>query len=197
MLSPIFTVFMYFPLKTFINFTVMFVVAFLAYRRLRRFYRNGLIAKRCAIAEWLLVFYIELLFFFSVFGRRSWSYYRYYLEVGWSYRSLLESGDTDMLKQILLNIVLFIPVGVLAAYIMKKHKFIKAICLGLLITVTIECLQLVMRTGNFEFDDMINNVLGVAIGAIPVAGYNYVLSLRSKSTKTGHSENSEEADEIR
>lgn len=180
MLSPIFTVFMYFPLKTFINFTVMFVITLFAYRRLRRLYRNGLIIGRCGIAEWLLIFYIELLYFFSVFGRRSWTYYRYHLEVGWSYRSWLESGDMDMLKQILLNVMLFIPVGVLAAYIMKGHKFVKAICLGLLITVSIECLQLIMRTGNFEFDDMINNVLGVAIGAIPVAGYYYMINLKKQ-----------------
>lgn len=178
MLSPIITVFMYYPIKTFINFAVIFGIAFLEYRRLRQRYRCGLITKRYGIAEWLLVFYIALLYFLSVFGRRSWSYYRYHFDVGWSYQYWLETGDISTLKEIVLNIIIFIPVGVLAAYVMKRWKLIKTLCLGILITVTIECLQLIMRTGYFEFDDMINNVLGVGIGAIPVAGYYYFLKLK-------------------
>lgn len=178
MLDPIFTVFMYYPIKTFINFVVIFTIAFLEYRRLWRRCESGLITRRYGIAEWLVVFYIELIYFFAVFGRRSWDCYRYKLEVGWSYQYWMETGDISTLEEILLNIIIFIPVGILAAYIVKRWKLIKPLCLGILLTVTIECLQLVMRTGYFEFDDMINNVLGVGIGAIPVAGYYYYLKLK-------------------
>lgn len=173
MLSPITTVIMYYPIKTLINFTVIFGIAFFEYRRLHKRYKSGLITKRHGIAKWILVFYIEVLYFMTVFGRRTWSYYRYNFEIGWSYRHCIETGDISMLKEILLNILIFVPVGILAAYVTKERKFIKPICLGIMITVTIECLQLIMCVGYFEFDDMINNVIGVVIGAIPVAGYYY------------------------
>lgn len=63
-------------------------------------------------------------------------------------------------NQILTNIVMFIPVGVLAGRIWKWHGLWTAVGLSL----AIEVLQLITQRGLMEFDDVIHNWLGAVIG---------------------------------
>lgn len=67
-------------------------------------------------------------------------------------------------NQILTNIIMFVPVGVLAGRIWRwKGLWVAAgLCVG------IEILQLVTSRGLCEFDDLIHNVVGTAIGLIIV-----------------------------
>ena len=164
MLSPIITVFQYYPLKTLVNFTMIFAAGYLSYNWLHRDYCSGIITKRYGIAKWLQIMYITVLFFFTVFGRRSWDYYRYDLEVGGTLREFLENGDMSALQSMVLNIGIFIPLGMLTVCTAKRWRFIKSVFLGMVITACIEVLQFIMKTGYFEFDDMINNIIGTGIG---------------------------------
>ena len=62
--------------------------------------------------------------------------------------------------QIISNIPLFIPFGVIAGYIWKW----KSILLAAGFSSVIELVQLMSRRGLFEFDDIIHNTIGTAIG---------------------------------
>ncbi|WP_207706695.1 VanZ family protein [Acetobacterium tundrae] len=44
----------------------------------------------------------------------------------------------------------------------KKRNTV--ILLGFLISVSVECLQLITKTGIFEWDDIIHNTIGVIVG---------------------------------
>lgn len=64
------------------------------------------------------------------------------------------------------NILLFLPFG----FLLKKlypQKSLRRICLyGSLLSIIIECLQLILRIGVCDVDDVILNVTGVATGVL-------------------------------
>ena len=71
-------------------------------------------------------------------------------------------------EQILTNVAMFIPIGVLAGWLWKWK--------GLLVvagfSIAIELLQLVTTRGLMEFDDVLHNMIGAAVGVgiVMVAG---------------------------
>lgn len=81
-----------------------------------------------------------------------------YIKV-WNRFSLLE------LRNLILNILMFVPFGVMLPLLFKKcEKFYITYFLGLCMTILIEVLQLISKRGIFEIDDIINNTLGCMIG---------------------------------
>lgn len=81
-----------------------------------------------------------------------------YIKV-WNRFSLLE------LRNIIFNILMFIPLGFVMPLLFKKcEKFYITYFLGLCMTISIEVLQLISKRGIFEIDDIINNTLGCMIG---------------------------------
>ena len=75
----------------------------------------------------------------------------------WSY------GVKSLRMEILLNVILFIPVGLLAPRW-------KTVGLAAGYSLLIELAQLVSFRGLFEFDDVIHNALGTAVGVLLVLG---------------------------
>lgn len=82
-----------------------------------------------------------------------------------SYREAWYQGKISNVRNIAVNILLFVPFGVLLPLGIKKARvFWKTYLVGLLVTIGIESLQFVTGRGIFEFDDILNNLLGVMIG---------------------------------
>ncbi len=79
------------------------------------------------------------------------------LEVLWSWREW-----SVQRSQILTNVVMFIPVGVLTGRIWRWRGLLAAAGLSVLI----EVLQMVSRRGLMEFDDVIHNCLGAVVGMV-------------------------------
>lgn len=69
----------------------------------------------------------------------------------------------------LYNILLFLPVGCLVGLIAPKHKVLWAMFVGLFVSETIECSQLIWQRGVFDVDDILNNVAGALLGGLLVA----------------------------
>lgn len=68
--------------------------------------------------------------------------------------------------EIVLNYLLFMPLGFLL-YLCFGEKFgLRVVIAGLLLSVSIELIQLLFNIGLFEFDDMIGNTIGCLIGAV-------------------------------
>lgn len=66
----------------------------------------------------------------------------------------------------LLNIIIFIPLGLYITYFSKKFKFIKVFILTLLISLFFELFQLFSLIGSFAVQDFITNITGGLIGYI-------------------------------
>ena len=77
------------------------------------------------------------------------------LELFWSWRVLEAQRN-----QIIANILMFVPVGVFSGWLWKW----RGILYGVGLSVLIEVLQLMSCRGLCEFDDVMHNTLGTAIG---------------------------------
>ena len=69
-------------------------------------------------------------------------------------------------SQNLLNILLFVPIGCLVGLATKKYKLVYAVLVGLFVSETIECSQLIWKKGTFDVDDLMNNTIGALIGGL-------------------------------
>lgn len=102
----------------------------------------------------------------------------------WSYRAWL-SGQPGMLSQIYLNILLFVPFGLLTyAALTGKRKGALTAILGIVLSISIELLQLYFHRGTFELDDILNNTIGTIIGALIAYGIEYLFERREKKFET-------------
>lgn len=130
-------------------------------------YRSGKYDKIQLTAAIVLSVYVVLLLYFTVFGRYSHPEYTYQIYFFKSYRYLFEQFDWQSVRQIIINIAMLIPFGFLLPVLMKnKHKYLFTILLALLLILFIEIMQMVMQCGSFEVDDVVNNLLGTAIGLL-------------------------------
>ena len=105
----------------------------------------------------LLAGYLFLILVVTVLDRSPGPKMTYELIPFWSY------GVKSLRMEILLNIILFIPVGLLA----PKWK---TVGLAAGNSMLIELAQMVSFRGLFEFDDVIHNALGTAVGVLLVLG---------------------------
>ncbi|MCD8118818.1 MAG: VanZ family protein [Lachnospiraceae bacterium] len=82
-----------------------------------------------------------------------------------SYKDAWISGTASAWRNLVLNILLFVPLGFLLPLGWRRFRvFWKTSLFGLILTVMIECFQLIFSFGLFEMDDIFNNLLGAMIG---------------------------------
>ena len=65
-----------------------------------------------------------------------------------------------------LNILLFVPIGCLVGLAVKKYRLIHVVLVGLFVSETIECSQLIWQRGTFDVNDLMNNTIGAMIGGL-------------------------------
>lgn len=75
-------------------------------------------------------------------------------------------GLVTMTFEMLANIMLFIPIGLVLPYSFKKIKWRQTVLIGFAFSISIEVMQLVLRRGCFDIDDLIHNTLGCLIGVL-------------------------------
>lgn len=108
----------------------------------------------------LFVFYVICLFQTVTFQ-----------DVGWStsnfipFKEILRYnfGSSLFFRNVLGNVIMFIPYGLFTGYMFKEKKFYLPVLLTLIISVVIECVQLWIGRV-FDIDDIILNVVGGTIG---------------------------------
>lgn len=95
-----------------------------------------------------------------------------------SYKSAWYSCSLQGWRNIVLNILLFVPLGILVPMWNKKwNKLYIILPIGLVTTLLIEFIQYAFKIGVFESDDILNNVIGVILG---YSIFQLVLILRKK-----------------
>ena len=97
------------------------------------------------------------------------------LNLFWSYREafrirkgVFRIRRLYLARQILLNILVMIPAGLLLplAYHRRHHPYILTLLTGFALSVLTEALQYFMHLGLCELDDILNNTLGCLIGML-------------------------------
>ena len=103
------------------------------------------------------------------------------LHLFYSYREAWNSFSATEWRNIILNILLFVPFGFLLPFVSKYFKtFWKTYLAGLGFTLVIETVQFLLKKGIFEVDDIFNNFLGAVIGYGCYRIFIYVYSLVQK-----------------
>lgn len=75
------------------------------------------------------------------------------------------SENEGVIVEILLNFLLFVPMGFLVPALQESFRRLwKILLLGLSCSLCIECAQLLLHMGCFEVGDLVHNSLGAAIG---------------------------------
>lgn len=86
----------------------------------------------------------------------------------WNIDELLSGKDSMDWLEMGLNIVLFVPIGMLLVGIYSHWKLRKVVLIGCIMPVTIEPLQLTFQCGLCETNDVIHNTIGCVVGACVV-----------------------------
>lgn len=110
---------------------------------------------RGKIALGLLVGYAFLILAETVLIRKPFVGEHIKLELLWSWRAW-----SVQRSQILTNVIMFVPVGVLAGRIWRW----RGLWATAVLSIFIEILQLVTARGLCEFDDVFHNMVGAVIG---------------------------------
>lgn len=119
---------------------------------------------------WLLFFeYVFLVLGMTVFFRHTGTKAMVYPPF-WSYASVWRDGDVTVLHEIILNVVLFVPLGFLwgntSSKWTRKWQWLSAMILGVCLSGGIELLQYSFKKGCVELDDVIHNTLGCLVGFV-------------------------------
>lgn len=150
-----------------IYFVIAIILAFIIKIVTDIYRRQGKITKAQSVASNVLITYIFLVFASTVFSRTPKEHYSYELIPFWSYLQIVK-GSKSLFWEDVLNVIMLFPIGVLLPIVIKdggkSKRFRTVILIGFSTSLTIELLQLFTKRGLFEFDDMIHNTLGVAIG---------------------------------
>ena len=81
----------------------------------------------------------------------------------WSYKAIIE-GQTQLIYGSIMNVLVFVPLGLLLGIAFKRMNWRKAFWTCTSISIMIETLQFVFERGFTEFDDLVHNVAGGMIG---------------------------------
>ena len=110
---------------------------------------------------------ISFVFVMTLFGRTITETKRLVLNPFASYFYVLETGNSEILLQIIMNIVMYIPLGCLLPYSCRLFdKKRNVVLMAMASSSVIEFIQYVCGIGLFEIDDILNNTFGAIIGVL-------------------------------
>lgn len=108
--------------------------------------------------EYVCLIYCSTVLYRSVNVEQRFNYIPF-----WSYTAMQE-GLGDLITDNIMNIVVFVPVGLLLGCGFQSMKWHKVLLIGCGVSFSIEFFQLVLKRGFSEFDDVMHNTLGCIIG---------------------------------
>lgn len=119
-------------------------------------YKKGLrYVSLLMLLEYIFLVYGSTVFFRNVPKARTFEFIPF-----WSY------DKPELIADNMMNITIFIPIGLLAGAAFRSTTWKKVMAYGLCLSVGIEVMQYVFKKGLSELDDVIHNTLGCLIGYI-------------------------------
>lgn len=112
----------------------------------------------------LLIEYICLIYCSTVFFRNVRRSVQYDYMPFWSYQAYFDGREPNALIENMMNILVFVPIGLLLGLLAKSKTFVRVTILGACISIGIEFLQLIFKKGFSELDDVMHNTLGCVLG---------------------------------
>ncbi len=119
--------------------------------------------------------YLFLIFCSTILFRITTETRKYNINPLWSYTANGIDWKNVLIAEVIMNIVIFLPIGFSSGIILRKSSLFKIIIVGVCISSFIEISQFLFKKGLFEIDDVIHNTLGCMIGygICSLARYGY------------------------
>lgn len=112
----------------------------------------------------ILTGYVVILFCSTVFYRSHALNAGLELIPFWSYMAYFKGEDDSLINENIMNVLVFVPIGLMLACTLTKNSLWKAAILACILSVCIEAMQYVTKNGFCEIDDVIHNTLGCMMG---------------------------------
>lgn len=142
--------------------TLFLIGYFLIYKKIMKG-TNKLNASKVGLWSIFIIYMVIVLG--ATIGDRVSMYESVNLHLFSSYKDAYNSFSMIEWRNIILNILMFVPLGFMMPLLFEKcKKWYITYLIGFGVTVFIEVLQLISKRGIFEVDDIINNALGCIIG---------------------------------
>lgn len=87
------------------------------------------------------------------------------------------------LNEIIMNVVIFVPLGIYSGVLFKRWTIRKKIFLSFLISLICEVLQFILAIGASDITDIINNTLGAVLGLVMYIGIEKLFRNSIKTQK--------------
>lgn len=128
--------------------------------------------KKSIIGEYVLFVSVNIILVMTLYGRKiDLNNVNINLIPLTSYGKVFRDRNPEVLLQIIMNIALFIPFGIsLPCNFKWFEKKKRTVGVAFLLSGSIEFIQGITGMGLFELDDIFNNVVGAAIGAMIYVG---------------------------
>lgn len=97
-------------------------------------------------------------------------------------RFLIINGEIDF-REIIMNVVIFMPLGIYSGILFRKWTIGKKIFLFFLISFICEAFQFILGIGASDITDIINNTLGGIIGLLIYKGIEKISKDSNKAQK--------------
>ena len=130
----------------------------------------------------LLLIYLLVYVWLTFLYRRPAARSTLHLTPFWSYREAFEFFPfkikrLGIARQILLNILLTMPLGLLLPLLLnnRKHPFLLTSAITFALAILTEALQYLTRLGQAELDDVLNNLLGALLGMLILSAGTRIL----------------------
>lgn len=107
--------------------------------------------------------YVLLIYCSTVFFRKTVETVGYNYIPFWSYTAI-QGGRSDLIDVVLMNVVVFVPIGLLLGLAFCRLKLWMVVMMGIGVSLPIEVLQFVFKRGYAEVDDVMHNTLGCLLG---------------------------------
>ncbi len=146
-------------------FAALLAVVLLYFLRGDRGSFRDYLRARKTVWRGMLVLYFAFLFCAAFWDRGQFDSTWYSISLFASYREAVISGDPIQWLNIVLNILLFVPLGLLfASRSCPWREWRQAIPAGFAVSVLVELLQYLTKTGIADIDDVLNNGTGFLVG---------------------------------
>lgn len=101
----------------------------------------------------------------TILGRTPGTEFAFRFQPFGSYIEAFLEGNVEVLLQIIMNVVMFVPIGLFLPCCFEKFEKNKVLFVTMLAcSGGIELIQGVMKIGMFEVDDVLGNVIGAEVG---------------------------------
>lgn len=120
-------------------------------------------------AALLLLLWAVIVVWATVFSRETGADWQFQIIPFHSYREVMGGGNRGILRSAFMNVLLFVPAGLLCAWTQSHScksgwRMFGAALLFFSFSLTIELAQFCFQLGHGEIDDVLHNTLGAVLG---------------------------------